>query len=142
MIPRIKCGRKRTVRKGEKLRLFNGENFDELAPRCLGVPFPESAKTNRRAALEYARDVCREIARGRNDHCCCADDLGLALSKMGREINLGKSAGGVFRNGEWEETGETVNSQRVTNNGRGIIVWRLIHWQQLELFEPRHFFLT
>lgn len=57
-----------------------------------------------------------------------ADDAYFWLAKEGYESTvLGKAAGSIFvgPNSPFEWTGEFVQSQRATNNGRYIRTWRL-----------------
>lgn len=71
--------------------------------------------------LELARTIARTIAI--QDGAVTADDVGKQLARYG--IPTGPWAGAIFRGSEWEFTGKWVASQRATNHGRMLRVWRL-----------------
>lgn len=71
--------------------------------------------------LELARSIAKKIASQKGT--VTADDVGQQLSLL--SIETGPWAGAIFKSSEWQFTGKWVPSQRVSNHGRMLRVWRL-----------------
>lgn len=83
------------------------------------------AAVNRAAMLEDARNAARIIASSRPDRRVTIDDVIGFLASSHMNWRLGNASGSVFKGGEFEFTGEWVNSARSTSHYRAIRVWRL-----------------
>ncbi len=81
------------------------------------------AAANASEQLDIARQIAYELAFKGNGFVCM-DDVGKLLKEKG--ISVGPWCGSVFKEkGEWEFTGQRVNSHRITNHARELKVWRL-----------------
>ena len=101
--------------------------FNTMTGRDLKQIGQERAAESAGSRLEWARDLAREIARGRADREVTADDVGRELKRHGLDSTfLGAGAGSLFKGSEWEWTGRRVNSMRMKNHAREIRVWRWV----------------
>lgn len=84
----------------------------------------ERAAKNKAHLLDLAREAATHIARRTGE--VNMDDVYAALEfYCGNYGELGNAAGAVFKGGQFEFTGRWVKSQRTTNHGRFIRVWKL-----------------
>lgn len=83
----------------------------------------EAAAEAQPTALALARGIARELAR--RDGETHADAVGRVLHQRHGITTLGPAAGSLFKGGGWEWTGKFVTSERKTNHGRLLRVWRL-----------------
>lgn len=81
------------------------------------------AASNKRAQLEFARSVAREIAMNSPLRECYIDPVQKVCIERG--ISLGNAAGSVFKSPEWTFTGKFVRSSRISNHASIRRVWRL-----------------
>ena len=83
--------------------------------------------TERERLLEIARELAEHIAKDRTDRRCNADMVYRRMLQSGYNIKkLGNAAGSIFKeSGKWQNTGERVQSVRITNHARWIFVWQL-----------------
>lgn len=95
--------------------LAAGESLKEM-----GMLF---AATSRLQELEIARKIAREIAVASPDRTCDADQVQVRLIEMG--IDLGNSAGSLFKDARWVWSGKFRKSSRKSNHARIIRVWKL-----------------
>ena len=84
------------------------------------------AAANRAEALAIARRGAFSAAVRRDDLTADADDAYRALERAGMADCLGNAAGSIFKGAEWRWTGEFRPSERTSNHGRMIRVWRLV----------------
>jgi hypothetical protein len=86
----------------------------------------KTAATCRNSILTLAREAVRCKALSRRDRIATVDDAYLWLVEMGKEDDvLGNAAGALFLGSEWECTPMWTASQRKSNRGRMVRVWRL-----------------
>lgn len=76
--------------------------------------------------LTLARAIAVEEAMKHPRRHCHADMVGRELKRRGLPSSLGHAAGSIFRGDEWEWTGLRIQSQRTTNHGRELKVWRYV----------------
>ena len=87
----------------------------------------QRAAVNRADALARARRMALDL--GRTYGAITADDVHAALEQQDRDA-LGNAAGSVFKSDAWEWRGEWRPSERVTNHGRYVRVWRYVDGRQ------------
>ena len=82
---------------------------------------------HRAEVFHRAQDIAVEVAEASLTRTAHIDDVYRQLQKEGWNIKLlGPAAGKVFVEGRlWAATGRRVPSQRITNNARMVMVWRL-----------------
>jgi hypothetical protein len=73
--------------------------------------------------LMYARKAAIEIAK-EGDGLCNIDQVRRVMNEEG--LPSGMWAGSVFKDGNWEVTGEWTPSTCKSNHARPVMVWRLI----------------
>lgn len=81
-----------------------------------------AAKSKTRS-LDLARDIAHELCLKHGE--ITADDVGRVLRYRYGIHSLGPAAGSLFKNGEFETTGEMRKSARQKNHARLLYVWRL-----------------
>ena len=83
----------------------------------------ELGASNRESQLSLARRVARMqcVINGKTN----ADEVGRHLHEIYGIDSLGPAAGSIFKGKEFEFTGEFVQSERKTNHGRLLRVWKL-----------------
>lgn len=99
---------------------MNLDLFAGIEARDAGMQLAAASKTD---LLDRVRYHLMQVAQGRHDRCVTIDDCASLLEAEGE--GLGNAAGSVFKHEAWEATGRFVQSQRVSNHGRNIRVWRL-----------------
>lgn len=98
-------------------------SFDFEAAELAKIAGMDRAAENKKALLEYARGIARELARGGN--VISADDVQLALEKRDISVHaLGNAAGSLFKGKEWIAVGR-VKSKRVHAHANWLTTWRL-----------------
>jgi len=88
----------------------------------------KAAKAQHRAEVFHqAQAMAIELGEASPRRTAHIDDVYRRLQREGWNIKLlGPAAGKVFVEGRvWAATGERIQSQRITNNARMIMVWRL-----------------
>jgi hypothetical protein len=81
---------------------------------------------SRTELIEAVRVGIIKIALKRENRCATADDADVVLSDLCcTHRDLGNAAGGIFRDGNWRNTGEWKPSVRTTNHARHVRVWQL-----------------
>jgi hypothetical protein len=84
-----------------------------------------SSPRYRSALLTKVREIARSVAAF-SPLGITADDVAAHCSRHGLPFEaLGKAAGGIFRGGDFEPTGEWRQSPRASNHARPQRVWRL-----------------
>ncbi len=73
--------------------------------------------------LNIARDIARELCLLHGD--TDADQVGKLLFERYEIKSLGPAAGSLFKNGEFEPTGQMRKSERKSNHSRLLHVWKL-----------------
>lgn len=81
------------------------------------------ATTSRRADLDYARLVAKQIAMSNPSHECHIDLVQQVIMNEG--ISLGNAAGSLFKREDWLFTGRFVQSSRASNHATLRRVWKL-----------------
>lgn len=71
--------------------------------------------------LAIARSIAVQIATN-GDGTCTADQVGKVLKAQ--SIKIGPWAGSIFKDGNWQFTGNRILSKRISNHAREIKVWR------------------
>ncbi|MDA1095369.1 MAG: hypothetical protein O3A25_19220 [Acidobacteria bacterium] len=87
-----------------------------------------AAESQHRAEIFHrAQALAFQLALTHPDRTTTADAVYAALAAEGWDVSrLGPAAGKVFADGRrWQQTGERIQSTRVSNNGRWIMVWQL-----------------
>ena len=87
-----------------------------------GMAAAAEAKAER---LNVARQIALYLGACSPDNTCTADAVGKELRRRGLDDNLGPAAGSIFKDGNWEFTGERILSSRKSNHARELKVWRL-----------------
>lgn len=97
--------------------------FDKWSSERAKVDGMAIAAEARPSDLETARRVAMELVRihGTTN----ADEVGKVLHERYGIKTLGPAAGSIFSEEHWQFTGERIVSERKTNHGREIKVWRL-----------------
>lgn len=97
-------------------RVFDKKRARELRDQGIAI-----ASQNKATDLAIARDIARMLADrfGKVNIDMVQDRL------IRRGIDLGNTAGAIFKTKEWEWTGEVIQSSRISNRARIIRVWRL-----------------
>jgi hypothetical protein len=88
----------------------------------------KAAEAQHRAEVFHrAQDIAVEVAEASPGRTTHIDAVYRQLQREGWNIKLlGPAAGKVFVEGRvWAATGERIQSQRITNNARMVMVWRL-----------------
>lgn len=86
----------------------------------------EVAYQCRNGLVNQVRTHLENIAGARPNHLATADDVESFLISIGMTSkDLGNAAGTIFRHTAWEFTGTWTPSERRSNHGRYIRVWRL-----------------
>ena len=88
----------------------------------------KAAKAQHRAEVFHrAQAIAVEFGEASPRRTTHIDDVYRQLQKEGWDIALlGPAAGKVFIEGRvWAATGERIQSQRISNNARMVMVWRL-----------------
>lgn len=82
---------------------------------------------HRAEVFHRAQDIAVEVAEASPRRTTHIDDVYRQLQREGWDITLlGPAAGKVFVEGRvWAATGERIQSQRISNNARMVMVWRL-----------------
>lgn len=99
--------------------------FDALASEQAKQAGIDQAASNKTSLLPFARTLAVEIAQGRPDHTCTADDVVRALTEQ-HHISphaLGNAAGALFRGPDWIWDGRFVRSERAYAHANLIRVW-------------------
>ncbi len=81
---------------------------------------------NRKRILSFARHLARRVALRHPFGLCSVDDVQLLLPTFGHDpLELGSTAGVIFRPREWVATSLRSPSRRASNHRRPIQVWQL-----------------
>lgn len=109
--------RERTQQRSRPLAVFDPVASAQLKDRGMTL-----AAENADAPLAVARRLAREIAQ-KGDGTCDADQVAVQMAARG--VPPGPWCGSIFKNGEWQFTGQRRRSGQVSNHAREIRVWRL-----------------
>lgn len=103
---------------------FDRVTFDHSVAEKQKQTGMEQASRNRKELLEIARLYALQIAQRQGN--VTSDDVFAAMLLGGLDpTELGPAAGCVFRDKQFEFSGEWKKSQRVSNHARHSRVWRL-----------------
>jgi hypothetical protein len=99
--------------------LFDGDESERQKREGMAL-----AAAHRADRLAYARKLAKELAKQEPDRTCWADPVGRMLDLAG--VPSGPWCGSIFKDNEdWVFTGERRRSERISNHGRELKVWRL-----------------
>ncbi len=103
---------------------MNSDLFDYAESKLRKEVGMAIAAEHRPKALDVTRQIAKQIALGKPDRTCHADEVGEELDKLG--IAVGPWCGAIFKESCWVCTGRTVKSQRKTNHARKLEIWRYL----------------